>query len=158
VKKGETKLGLAKQMTNDWLQHRKVLEELLEQIDDTHIAFKPWDGAMTLGELALHIVVSNDSFVSMVRTEKFDIAEAPKCETMEDVRKVVRDFTQKTLAKYEDFTDEELERENSASHPKLKGAKKNYLQAVYDHEIHHKGQLFTYARMAGIKADLPFFR
>lgn len=144
-------------MMNEWLQHRMVLEELLEKIDDAHIAFKPWDGAMTLGELALHIAGSTDMFVSMVKTEEFAAPDLPKCETMDDIREAVRDFTQKTIAKYESLCDEELEMENSTSHPKLKGTKRNYLLAMYDHEIHHKGQLFIYARMVGIK-DVPFFR
>jgi len=30
------------------------------------------------------------------------------------------------------------------------------LESGKDHEIHHKGQLFTYARLLGIKS-LPFF-
>ncbi|SIC68051.1 Uncharacterised protein [Mycobacteroides abscessus subsp. abscessus] len=30
------------------------------------------------------------------------------------------------------------------------------LENAKDHEIHHKGQLFTYARLAGIE-KLPFF-
>lgn len=155
--RGEIKMGLAKQMMKDWLQHRKVLEEILEKIDDAHIDFKPWDGAMTLGELALHIAVSNDAFIDMVKTEELTFSDLPKCETIADIRKAVRDYTQKSIAKYEAISDEELKMENSASHPKLRGPKKNYLQAVYDHEIHHKGQLFIYARMVGSE-DLPFFR
>ncbi|WP_279401879.1 DinB family protein [Piscibacillus salipiscarius] len=38
----------------------------------------------------------------------------------------------------------------------MKGTKFNYLQGMYEHEIHHKGQLFIYARMVGVK-DVPFF-
>lgn len=53
---------------NDWLQHRKMLAELLVPINDTHIDFNPWEEAMTLGELALHVVGWNDMFVSMVTT------------------------------------------------------------------------------------------
>ncbi|MGE8205576.1 hypothetical protein ACQKP0_13545 [Heyndrickxia sp. NPDC080065] len=34
------------QMMNEWLQHRNVLEKLLEQINDEQINFKPWDGAV----------------------------------------------------------------------------------------------------------------
>lgn len=37
-----------RQMMNEWLQHRNVLEGLLESIDNDHIDFKPWDDAMTL--------------------------------------------------------------------------------------------------------------
>ncbi len=76
---------------------------------------------------------------------------------MEDVRKAVKDFTVKTKATYESLTDADLEAENNSSHPKLQGAKKRYLTAMYDHEIHHKGQLFVYARMIGAK-EVPFFR
>lgn len=150
-------MGQAKQMMNEWLQHRKVLEELLELIDDEHINFKPWEGAMTLGELALHVAGWNEVFVSMVKTEEFTSPDIPECKTMGDVRKAVKEFTQKTKATYESFTDADLEAENNSSHPKLQGPKKRYLTAMYDHEIHHKGQLFMYARMIGVK-EVPFFR
>jgi uncharacterized damage-inducible protein DinB len=111
-------------MMNEWLHHRKVLEKLLELIDDEHIDFKPWDGAMTLGEVALHIAGWNDVFVSMVKTEEFSSPDIPKCETMADVRKAVKDFTEKTKVTYETLTDAELETENNSSHPKLQGPKK----------------------------------
>ncbi|WP_028776881.1 DinB family protein [Shimazuella kribbensis] len=150
-------MGLAKQMMNDWIQHRNVLEELLKQIHDEHIDFKPWDDAMTLGELVLHIAGWNDVFVSMVKTEKFATPDIPECKNIEDVRKAVKNFTEKTKATYKSFTDDELEAENNSLHPKLQGPKKKYLTAMYDHEVHHKGQLFIYARMIGVK-ELPFFR
>ncbi|CAM4008985.1 DinB family protein [Lederbergia lenta] len=155
--KGGINLGQAKQMMNEWLQHRNVLEELLELIDDKHIDFKPWEGAMTLGELALHVAGWNDVFVTMVKTEEFASPDVTECKTMRDVRKVVKDFTEKTKATYESLTDADLETENNSSHPKLQGPKKRYLTAMYDHEIHHKGQLFMYARMVGVK-EVPFFR
>lgn len=150
-------MGQANQMMNDWLQHRNVLEELLELIDDEHIDFKPWEGAMTLGELALHVTGWNDVFVSMVKTEEFAAPDIPECKTMGDIRKAVKNFTEKTKAIYESLTDADLEAENNSSHPKLRGEKKRYLTAMYDHEIHHKGQLFVYARMIGAN-EIPLFR
>lgn len=150
-------MGQVKQMMNEWLQHRRVLEELLEQFKDEHLDFKPWDDAMTLGELALHVAGWNDVFVSMVKTEEFTSPDIPACKTMVEVIQAVKKFTQKTLSTYESITDEELEAQNHSSHPKLQGTKRNYLLAMYDHEIHHKGQLFIYARMVGVK-DVPFFR
>lgn len=59
----------AKQLMEEWLQHRSVLEALLQQIDDQYVDFKPWDGAMSLGELAVHVAGWNDVFVSMVKTQ-----------------------------------------------------------------------------------------
>jgi len=150
-------LGQAKQMMEEWLQHRHVLKELLKTIDDEHIDFKPWADAMTFGELALHIAAWNDVFVTMAKTEEFASPNIPECKTMEDVRKTVKEFTEKTKATYESLTDADLEIKNSSPHPKLKGTKKSYLTAMYDHEIHHKGQLFMYARLVGVK-NIPFFR
>lgn len=146
-----------KQLMEEWLQHRSVLEELLEQIDDQYVDFKPWDGAMSLGELALHVAGWNDVFVSMVKTETLAPPNIPECKSMTEVRNGVRDFTEKTKATFESINDLELEAENSSTHPKLQGAKKRYLTAMYDHELHHKGQLFIYARMIGVE-KVPFFR
>lgn len=150
-------MGQVKQLMNDWLQHRQVLEELLELINDEHIDFKPWEEAMTLCELALHVVGWNDVFVSMVKSEEFVSPDIPECKTMGDVRKAVKHFTEKTKTTYESLTDVDLEAESSSSHPKLQGKKRRYLVAMYDHEIHHKGQLFMYARMVGSE-EVPFFR
>ncbi|WP_316568873.1 DinB family protein [Neobacillus sp. YIM B06451] len=139
------------------MQHRNVLENLLELIDDKYIDFKPWEDAMTLGELALHVAGWNYSFVSLVKTEEIVPPDIPECKTIEEIRKVVKSFTEKTKNTYELLTDADLEAVNSSSHPKLKGQKRRYLVAMYDHEIHHKGQLFLYARMVGVK-EVPFFR
>lgn len=157
IKIGGLTLSSAKEIMDSWLMHRNVLEEMLKQFDDKHMDYKPWDGAMTVAELALHIASASEMFVSMVRTEKFVVPEIPECKTIDDVRTAVQQFSEKTKAIFETLTDEELASENSAPHPKLKGPKKNYLTAMLEHEIHHKGQLFVYARMVGIK-ELPFFR
>ncbi|KKO53091.1 DinB family protein [Paenibacillus sp. DMB20] len=150
-------MSQAGQMMNEWLQHRHILEELLESIGDEHMDFKPHDDAMSLSELALHVAGWNDAFVSMVKTETLAKPDFPECVTMADVRQAVKNFTAKTKAAYESITDAELEAQNSSSHPKLQGPKRNYLSAMHDHEIHHKGQLFIYARMVGVK-EVPFFR
>ncbi|WP_277674395.1 DinB family protein [Piscibacillus halophilus] len=145
------------QFLKDWLNHREVLEQLLEQIDDEHVHYKPWDGAMTLGAMALHVATAGDMFADMVKTEKMVAPDMPEFDTMEDVRQKVREFTESTKKKIEDMTDEELQQSNEAELPQMKGTKFSYLQGMYEHEIHHKGQLFVYARMIGVK-NVPFFR
>ena len=145
-------------MKNLWLTHRNVLEELLQHIHDEHLHFKPWAGAMSLSELALHVASSNDAFVTVVKTGgKLEIPDIPECATMDDVRKTVRDFTEKTQSTYESLTEADLEAESPIPHPKLQGKREVLLTTVYEHEIHHKGQLFVYARMIGADS-LPFFR
>ncbi|WP_235841960.1 DinB family protein [Neobacillus fumarioli] len=76
---------------------------------------------------------------------------------MEEIHKVVRQFTEKSKANYAKITDEDLEIERVFALSNFKAKGKTFLTMMYDHEIHHKGQLFVYARMAGVKV-LPFFR
>jgi uncharacterized damage-inducible protein DinB len=148
----------AKQMMNQWLKHRLVLEELLKWIPDEHINYKPWNGAMALGDLAQHVAGSTDMFVTIAKTGKGKIGFPPiaKCDTMAEVLDIVHSLTEKTKAIYASLTDEELEIEYDSPHPNLKGPRFKLVAIANDHEIHHKGQLFTYARMVGIQ-KLPFF-
>ncbi|MFD2639516.1 DinB family protein [Piscibacillus salipiscarius] len=142
---------------NDWLNHREKLEALLEKIDDEHVHYKPWDGGMSLGTLALHVALAGDMFANMVKTEKMEAPDMPKFDTMDEVREKVKELTESTKKKIQEMTDEELDQQNEAELPQMKGTKFNYLQGMYEHEIHHKGQLFIYARMVGVK-DVPFFK
>ncbi|MFP7493382.1 DinB family protein [Terribacillus saccharophilus] len=141
----------------NWLRHRNVLISLLDQIQEGHLDFKPWENAMTLRDLALHIAGSSEMFVKMVKTETMSAPDLPEVNTMDDLRKVVKQFTDQTAQAFDAITDEELSLQNEAKIPGMQGKKELYLQAIYDHEIHHKGQLFIYARLVGA-TDLPFFR
>lgn len=151
-------MGQAEQMMNHWLKHRHALEELLKAIPDEHVNYKPWDGAMALGELAQHLAASTHMFVSIAKTGEGQIKlpETVDCNTVDDVRRIVQDYTEKTKAIYTSLTDADLELQYDSPHPNFRGPRKKLLTMVTDHEIHHKGQLFIYARMVGVK-DLPFF-
>ena len=144
------------QMMQEWLRHRRVLPELLAGLNDEQIGFKPWDGAMTLGKLALHIAGSTDAFVSFAKTGEFARPSVPECRTADEVRRTVDELTAKTQAAYASLSDADLEVERDASHMGLKGPAKMFLAAARDHEVHHKGQLFVYVRMAGVE-KVPFF-
>lgn len=140
-----------------WLQHRNVLIQLIDQIEDGHLDFKPWEDAMTLRDLVLHVTAWNGVFVNMVKTEAMTPPTLPEVHTMDDLKQTVKQFTDQTVQAFDTITDEELALDNEAKMPGMQGKKELYLQAMYDHELHHKGQLFIYARLVGA-TDLPFFR
>ncbi|WP_026677501.1 DinB family protein [Fictibacillus gelatini] len=144
-----------KQFMDNWLRHRNVLEKLIETIGDEHVSFKPWDGAMALGELVLHTVYWNDTFISLLKTGQFEAPEISDCQTMKEVRQKVSELTEKTKDSFASLNDEVLEAEFTFLN--FPGTGRTFLTMMYDHEIHHKGQLFVYARLIGVK-DLPFFR
>lgn len=145
-------------LVNQWLHHRKVLLDLLDRIPEGKTQFKPWDGAMSLGDLAVHTVMSTDWIVASVKNGRFERPGAsPKPETMEAVRNLVHDYTEKTTLEFTLLTDEQLERIVEAK--ALFGFDapgKIFIHLMHEHEIHHKGQLFVYARMVGVE-QVPFF-
>jgi len=152
------KMGRAKQLMDQWLTHRTVLEKLLQTVPDEHLGFKPWPGAMALGELAQHIAKTADMFVTMAKTGQGRIAmpETEPFGSTAELLDFVRRMTEKTKATYETITDEELRMHFDHPHPNFNGPREKILIIANDHEIHHKGQLFVYARMIGVE-KLPFF-
>jgi uncharacterized damage-inducible protein DinB len=151
-------MGRAKQLLDQWLTHRTVLEKLLETVPDEHLGFKPWPGAMALGEMAQHVARSADMFVNMAKTGqgRISMPETVPFASTAELLDFVRRMTEKTKAVYETITDEELRIHFDHPHPNFNGPREKILVVSNDHEIHHKGQLFVYARMIGVE-KLPFF-
>jgi len=137
-----------------WLKHRTVLNELLSLIEDEHMHFKPWEGAFSLSELTVHIANSMDMFVQTVKNGSFRISTVPDYETMDDVRRIVGDYTEKTKQDLTTLRSEHLN--NVIEFNGFYATGEIWLENARDHEIHHKGQLFTYARLIGAE-KLPFF-
>lgn len=140
--------------TNSWSSHRKALVQLVEQAGDEDLSFKPWDGAMTFAELVVHIVGSTHMFASIVSGKEQPADESPTVGSADELRKLVQDLTKSTQEMLEAITEDQLDRTVQFASMSMSG--KAMLEMAKEHEIHHKGQLFTYARICGIK-DLPFF-
>ncbi|MFD1362473.1 DinB family protein [Lentibacillus salinarum] len=140
---------------NGWLQHRMVLDDLLALVDDTYVDYKPWDGAMSLGELAVHIVTSTHMFVKGIKKGEFD---APPTEnhykTINDVRKIVQQYTEETREEIATIFTYQMKGYILFNNVRAPGT--YWFSNAIDHEIHHKGQLFTYVRMIGVQ-DVPQF-
>ncbi|MCM3586008.1 DinB family protein [Mesobacillus maritimus] len=138
-----------------WLSHRKALQALIETLENKNLSFKPWDNAMSLSELVLHISSSTSMFVRTVNEGIFTPPNEGKTpETVEELKQMVQSDTDKTLTYLESITEEQLNQLVQFSGMKMTGLA--MLETAKDHEIHHKGQLFTYARLIGVE-ELPFF-
>ncbi|TDQ37193.1 DinB family protein [Aureibacillus halotolerans] len=144
-----------KEILSQWQAHRTALTELLAKVDNEHTFYEPWDGAMSLGHLAVHIVETTDMFIETVKQGTFTHSTLEASfQSMDDVRKIVRDATEKTRGDIEALTEEQLS--TVISSPIMERSGAAYVEGALQHEIHHKGQLFTYSRLVGI-TDLPFF-
>lgn len=138
-----------------WLQHRMVIDDLLALVKDEDINYKPWEGAMSLGELAIHIVTSTDMFIKGIKKGEFVAPEVENdYETMDELRAIIKRYTDHTKEEITSIFDFQLK--GYMQFGKIRAPGTYWLSNAIDHEIHHKGQLFTYVRMTGAK-DLPFF-
>lgn len=139
----------------NWLNHRKVLLAMLDTVQNENLQYKPWEKAMSLSTLVLHINGSMDMFAHTVKNGVFTPpSTAKQAETIEELKAIVAADTASTKALLETLTDEQLEKEIDFHGMKMAGI--DLLENGKDHEIHHKGQLFIYLRLLGIET-LPFF-
>lgn len=138
-----------------WLSHRKALLELIKVVNDEQLSFKPWENGMSLSELVLHISGSTSMFVSTVKTGVFAPPTVKKeVSTVKELIEFVEAQTEYAKQELEKLTDEQLESIIAFAGMDLPG--KAILELAKDHEIHHKGQLFTYVRLLGLE-EVPFF-
>ena len=144
------------ELISGWMSHRKVLHELLETFEDQHLSYKPWEDAMSLSGLVLHISGAMEMFADTVKNGVFTPPSGPSnpIETAADLKALVEAQTNQTKSKLESLTDVQLAAIVEFAGMKMPGLV--LLESGKDHEIHHKGQLFTYARLLGVES-LPFF-
>ncbi len=74
--------------------------------------------------------------------------------SMDELRSYFNQATEKTLQSFQGLSAENLGMTIEINEMEDTGA--NWLSTAIDHEIHHKGQVFTYARIVGVDS-LPFF-
>ncbi|GAE25197.1 hypothetical protein JCM9140_1177 [Halalkalibacter wakoensis JCM 9140] len=138
-----------------WMSHRNVLIQLLEKMEDEQINYKPWEDAMSLSELVLHISGSMDMFAKTVQNGVFvPPTEVVTVQSIGELKEIVTSQTNETKTILEQLTPAQLDKHIEFAGMNLPGHA--LLNSAKDHEIHHKGQLFTYARLLGID-ELPFF-
>ncbi len=143
------------ELISGWMSHRKVLHELLDTFEDQHLSYKPWEEAMSLSELVLHISGAMEMFTDTVKNGVFTPPTgSSKIESVSELKTLVENQTNQTKSKLEGLTDEQLAAIVEFAGMKMPGLA--LLESAKDHEIHHKGQLFTYARLLGVQS-LPFF-
>jgi uncharacterized damage-inducible protein DinB len=137
-----------------WMAHRRVLNNLLDVVPADKVTFAPWEGAMSFGALAVH--TADDFFYRFVKTGELSRTPVPEWTTLEDVKRIVQQRTDSIQSIFAEMTEEDLDKILEISNMGMKGPGSWFLMAAKDHEVHHKGQLFVYARLMGV-TEMPFF-
>lgn len=141
------------ELADRWMAHRKVTEALLERIPDDRGNFEPWPGAMTTAALAGHIAVAHHMFTSLAAGRPFE-RPAPDSlpKDLAGARALMRDYTRQDEALLRALDADALRRGVTFRDREQPAA--TLVRNALEHEIHHKGQLFEYARLSGVQ-DVP---
>lgn len=138
--------------------HRSVLDKVVDAVKDEDLPFSPWEGALTLKDLIWHVLSSGLSFTRAAATGDFErVSDKPALETKTQLKQAIDDMSRQSYDFIQSMSDDQFSQEidvTKAFGRKLPAGQ--LLTSMLDHEIHHKGQLFTYARLCGAE-EMPFF-
>lgn len=137
--------------TRNLMMHRSALLDLLDKIPEDKEDVLAFEDGMTIAKTAYHILASAERSVAMIMSEAAVKPEPSSSFADTKARlKVNTEKLQEVLPK--------LSQEQLASTVEAFGGMKmpisSLLEIVRDHEIHHKGQLWTIARMAGLEPGM----
>ena len=138
-------------MAKRWMAHRRVTLDLLDRIPDDRASFKPWPDAMTCAQLAAHIGGSHHMFATLAAGlpfERPDPATLPA--DLPGVRDLLRRLTEEDEATLNGLTADDMRREVTMRAGAMPA--NDALAMAREHEVHHKGQLFEYARICGVES------
>lgn len=150
-------MSKAEDFIKSFVGHRSSTLQLANKIEDA--SFRPWEKAMPAGELFIHMANATLMFATAV-SEGVIVRPTPPAEkldftNMTVVRAELEKKTEAALEVLRNLPDSAMERlvdTTSIFGQQLPG--NLVLMIMRDHEIHHKGQLFIYARMTGVE-QLP---
>lgn len=131
--------------------------KLLDRLPDAQLGWKPHEKSMSLGGLATHLGNLPNWSDQILRTELFNLADAPpNLEALESRVEILRHFDRSTKSarKLMDLSDAEwmvMWTLKNGEHvvfsmPRV-GA---YRAFVLSHSIHHRGQLSVYLRLLNV--------
>lgn len=151
-------MSKAESFVNSFMTHRNVLPDLLDHLTDKDMSFTPWEGAMTTSGLIWHMLSSSFAFAHATSTGIFErLSDTPALSTVADVKAAIETWTTKTVEAIQSMDDAQFAQNIDMT--KVFGREIPagiLLHSMRDHEIHHKGQLYVYARLCGAE-KLPFF-
>jgi uncharacterized damage-inducible protein DinB len=138
-------------LADRFLAHRSVTQALAAQIPDACADFRPWPGAMTVVDLLNHMAAAHRLFVGIAKgrgVQRPDPAALPR--DLPSVRRLLAEWTEQDAADMRSLDEASLAAEVAGLRDRVMPAAA-WLDAAREHEVHHKGQLFVYARMNGVE-------
>jgi uncharacterized damage-inducible protein DinB len=135
---------------SNWNRIHKQTSRALKAATEDKLDWRPKEGMFTLRELIRHIpeaenAIARSALAGSMQKSQVDLSNS-------SVDEIVETFDrehEQLAAEISKFTLDQLDEEIEAFGRKMRRA--TLLSAMTEHEIHHRGQLYTYYRLAGIE-------
>jgi len=135
---------------SNWNRIHKQSARALAAAPEDKLDWRPAEGMFTLRELARHIPEAESAIVhtalagSMQKGE-LDLSSA----SVEEIVRAYKESHQRLAAEVAKLSLDQLNEEVEAFGHKMRRVV--LLWSMTEHEIHHRGQFYTYLRLAGIE-------
>lgn len=143
-------------LLKNWKRIHKQTAKIMAVAPNDKYDWKPCDSAMPLGELMNHFWIAEWGLIEAVMNGTFP-KEMP--EPINDAAALIAAFDkthEEAVAKVAALTPEQLAEEVAPFDPEQKMTRLALVEITQEHEIHHRGQLFTYLRVAGCEVPSLF--
>lgn len=134
----------------NWNRIHKETAQVLAAAPDDKLDWRPAEGMFTLRELMRHMPEAESALVRTVlagtmQKGELDLSTAG----VEEIVRAYRASHERLAAEVAGLTLEQLNEEIEAFGRRMR--RRVLLRGMIEHEIHHRGQLYTYYRLAGIE-------
>ena len=134
----------------NWNRIHKQTSRALRAAPDAHLEWRPGAGMFTLRELISHIpeaefALVRSALAGSTKTERLDLAH----QTVAQIADAFDAQHEQLVEEVSRLSLEQLNEEVEFHDKRMR--RKVLLAGVTEHEIHHRGQIFTYYRLLGIE-------
>lgn len=139
-----------------WNRIHEQSKNVMAVAPDDKYDWKPCDSAMSLGELINHLWMAEAGLVQAVMEGVYPSESPAQINSTKDLLAAFGKSHEEAVAKVRTLTPEQLTEEIEPFGPGHKMSRMALLHLTHEHEIHHRGQLYTYLRIAGCEVP-PLF-
>lgn len=134
---------------DQFLRHRKATLQFANLMPAEQWNFKPYEGALSFGQLVAHLAGAAEWFLGHFDGVAFDRSNVPADRA--GILAFIEQKTAEQVARIEQASAEPERLVDFRGNPMTVNA---MMANLREHEAHHKGQLMTYLRMAGVTEKL----
>lgn len=141
----------------NWNRVHKQSVSIMKSAPNDKYDWKPADSAMPLGELMNHLYIAESLFIDSAMTGGFKPENLPKA--INDTDELIAAFDQlhqEGVAKIAALTPEQMGETIAPFGPEKAMPRSFLMNVMLEHEIHHRGQLYTYLRILGCECPALF--